>query len=100
MRQGKWTSQHNRYHPTAALETAASHFILSESCRVMVFFLDSHVSMIPLADLNMKDTHFNDWDVAMSPVIGNIGSTGASVAVTKGYSVANSAYVCDPETSF
>lgn len=30
----------------------------------------------------------------MSPVIGNIGSTGASVAITKGYSVANSAYVC------
>lgn len=40
----------------------------------------------------LSDTNFNDWDVAMSPVIGNIGSTGASVAVTKGYSVANSAY--------
>lgn len=56
--------------------------------------------MILLANLHMKDTHFNDWDVAMSPVIGNIGSTGASVAVTKGYSVANSAYVCNPETPF
>lgn len=44
-----------------------------------------------------QDTNFNDWDVPMSPVIGNIGSTGASVAVTKGYSVANSAYVSDPE---
>lgn len=31
----------------------------------------------------------------MSPVIGNIGSAGASVAVSKGYSVANSAYVRD-----
>lgn len=36
----------------------------------------------------------------MSPVVGNIGSTGASVAVTKGYSVANSAYVSDPEPFF
>lgn len=35
----------------------------------------------------------------MSPVVGNIGSTGASVAVTKGYSVANSAYVGDPRPS-
>lgn len=42
-----------------------------------------------------QDTNFNDWDVAMSPVVGNIGSTGASVAVSKGYSVANSAYVRD-----
>ncbi|POS80355.1 hypothetical protein DHEL01_v201246 [Diaporthe helianthi] len=40
----------------------------------------------------LSDTNFNDWDVAMSPVIGNIGSAGASVAVTSGYSVANSAY--------
>ncbi|KAL2293013.1 hypothetical protein FJTKL_08029 [Diaporthe vaccinii] len=40
----------------------------------------------------LSDTNFNDWDVAMSPVVGNIGSTGASVAVSKGYSVANSAY--------
>lgn len=45
-----------------------------------------------------QDTNFNDWDVPMSPVVGNIGSTGASVAVTKGYSVANSAYVSDPQS--
>ncbi|KAJ0118861.1 hypothetical protein J7T55_013117 [Diaporthe amygdali] len=40
----------------------------------------------------LSDTNFNDWDVPMSPVIGNIGSTGASVAVSKGYTVADSAY--------
>lgn len=37
----------------------------------------------------LTDTTFTDWDVAMSPVIGATGG-GASVEVTKGYSVSNS----------
>lgn len=37
----------------------------------------------------ITDTNFNDWDVAMSPVIGNTGSTIATVAIAKGYSVAD-----------
>lgn len=37
----------------------------------------------------LEDTNFNDWDVAMSPVIGNTGSTAATVAVAKGYSIAD-----------
>lgn len=37
----------------------------------------------------LEDTNFNDWDVAMSPVIGNTGSTLANVAVAKGYSIAD-----------
>lgn len=38
----------------------------------------------------ITDTYFNNWDVAMSPVIGNTGSSSASVAVSEGYSVADS----------
>ncbi|KAG8163520.1 hypothetical protein KVR01_006817 [Diaporthe batatas] len=37
----------------------------------------------------LTDTTFTNWDVAMSPVIGATGGQ-ASVAVTKGYSIANS----------
>lgn len=40
----------------------------------------------------LSDTNFTDWDVAMSPVIGAQGGQ-ATVAVTKGYSVANSVTV-------
>lgn len=41
----------------------------------------------------LTDTHFNNWDVAMSPVIGNTGSSTASVAVSAGYSLADSVSV-------
>lgn len=41
----------------------------------------------------LSDTNFNDWDVAMSPVIGNTGSTAATVAVAKGYSIADAVSV-------
>lgn len=41
----------------------------------------------------LTDTMFTDWDVAMSPVLGATGSTNASIAVTKGYTLANSFYV-------
>lgn len=42
----------------------------------------------------LVDEHFNNWDVSMSPVIGNTGSSTASVAVAKGYSIADSISVC------
>ncbi|KKY35306.1 hypothetical protein UCDDA912_g04726 [Diaporthe ampelina] len=38
----------------------------------------------------LTDTKFTNWDVAMSPVISNTGSSMATVAVTKGYDVSNS----------
>lgn len=38
----------------------------------------------------LTDTNFNNWDVAMSPVISNTGSSIATIAVTKGYSISNS----------
>lgn len=41
----------------------------------------------------LTDTHFNDWDVAMSPVIGNTGSSVATIAVAEGYSIADSVSV-------
>lgn len=41
----------------------------------------------------LEDTYFNDWDVAMSPVIGNTGSVIATVAVAKGYSIADAVAV-------
>lgn len=37
----------------------------------------------------LTDTNFNNWDVAMSPVISNTGSANAIIAVTKGYSISN-----------
>jgi hypothetical protein len=40
----------------------------------------------------LTDTHFTNWDVAMSPVIGATGGQ-ATVAVTKGYTVSNSVSV-------
>ncbi|KAJ4394862.1 hypothetical protein N0V93_004082 [Gnomoniopsis smithogilvyi] len=43
----------------------------------------------------LEDTYFNDWDVAMSPVIGNTGSTIATVAVAKGYSIADAVSVTE-----
>lgn len=44
----------------------------------------------------LTDTNFNNWDVAMSPVISNTGSSMATIAVTKGYSIANSLTVRSP----
>lgn len=44
----------------------------------------------------LTDTNFNNWDVAMSPVIANTGSNTATVAVTKGYSISNSLAVSIP----
>lgn len=41
----------------------------------------------------LTDTNFNNWDVAMSPVISNTGSSMATIAVTKGYSISNSVSV-------
>lgn len=41
------------------------------------------------------DTYFNNWDVAMSPVIGNTGSSAASVSVSSGYSVSDSISVTE-----
>lgn len=41
----------------------------------------------------LTDTHFNNWDVAMSPVVGNTGSSDASIAVAEGYSIADSVSV-------
>lgn len=41
----------------------------------------------------LTDENFNDWDVAMSPVIGNTGSSVATVAVAKGYSIADAVSV-------
>lgn len=38
----------------------------------------------------LTDSYFNDWDVAMSPVISNTGSASAVVAVSQGYSLTNS----------
>lgn len=38
----------------------------------------------------LSETDFTNWDVTMSPVIGNTGSSAASVSVTQGYSIANS----------
>lgn len=38
----------------------------------------------------LEETDFTNWDVAMSPVIGNTGSSAAMVSVSQGYSVANS----------
>lgn len=38
----------------------------------------------------LEDIYFNNWDVVMSPVVGNTGSAGASVTVTTGYSLSNS----------
>lgn len=38
----------------------------------------------------LNQTDFINWDVAMSPVIGNTGSSSAMVSVAQGYSVANS----------
>ncbi|KAF3762710.1 hypothetical protein M406DRAFT_63537 [Cryphonectria parasitica EP155] len=40
----------------------------------------------------LTDTTFNDWDVTMSPVLQNSGA-GALIAVTQGYSLANSVSV-------
>ncbi|KAG8157166.1 hypothetical protein KVR01_012874 [Diaporthe batatas] len=37
-----------------------------------------------------SDTSFNNWDVAMSPVIANTGSETALVSVSKGYEIGNS----------
>lgn len=47
-----------------------------------------------------SDTNFNNWDVAMSPVISNTGSSMATVAVSKGYEVGNSLSVggADPSS--
>ncbi|PSR81290.1 hypothetical protein BD289DRAFT_484489 [Coniella lustricola] len=42
----------------------------------------------------LSDTKFDNWDVAMSPVIKNTGA-GASVAVTKGYSISDSIQVSE-----
>lgn len=38
----------------------------------------------------LQETDFVNWDVAMSPVIGNTGSSAAMVSVAQGYSLANS----------
>lgn len=46
----------------------------------------------------LSDTNFNNWDVAMSPVISNTGSSIATIAVTKGYSIGNSISVRSTET--
>ncbi|KAJ4421541.1 hypothetical protein N0V82_003679 [Gnomoniopsis sp. IMI 355080] len=43
----------------------------------------------------LTDENFNDWDVAMSPVIGNTGSSVATVAVSKGYSIADAVQVSE-----
>lgn len=37
----------------------------------------------------LEETDFTNWDVAMSPVLGNTGSTIATVSVASGYSIAN-----------
>lgn len=47
----------------------------------------------------LTDTNFNNWDVAMSPVISNTGSSMATIAVTKGYSISNSVSVRSPDPS-
>lgn len=44
----------------------------------------------------LTDTKFTNWDVAMSPVISNTGSSIATIAVSKGYSIANSLSVGPP----
>lgn len=41
----------------------------------------------------LNETDFVNWDVTMSPVIGNTGSSAALVSVTQGYSIANSVSV-------
>ncbi|KAL1868891.1 hypothetical protein Daus18300_005727 [Diaporthe australafricana] len=46
----------------------------------------------------LTDVNFNNWDVAMSPVIANTGSSMATVAVTKGYSVSNSLSITESAT--
>ncbi|POS72739.1 hypothetical protein DHEL01_v208861 [Diaporthe helianthi] len=38
----------------------------------------------------LTDANFNNWDVAMSPVVSNTGSFMATVSVSKGYEVGNS----------
>lgn len=45
----------------------------------------------------LTDEFFNNWDVAMSPVLGNTGSIAATIAVTKGYTVSNAVSVRDPK---
>lgn len=47
----------------------------------------------------LTDSYFNDWDVAMSPVISNTGSASALVAVSKGYSLTNTVTVSKPHPS-
>lgn len=42
----------------------------------------------------LEETDFTNWDVTMSPVIANTGSTAAMVSVAQGYSLANSVSVC------
>lgn len=42
----------------------------------------------------LEETDFTNWDVTMSPVIANTGSSAAMVSVAQGYSVANSVSVC------
>ncbi|KAI7780212.1 hypothetical protein LA080_016297 [Diaporthe eres] len=46
----------------------------------------------------LTDTNFVNWDVAMSPVISNTGSSIATIAVTKGYSISNSITVTESST--
>lgn len=41
----------------------------------------------------ITDTYFNNWDVAMSPVIANTGGPTVTLAVSKGYSISNSVEV-------
>lgn len=47
----------------------------------------------------LNETDFTGWDVAMSPVIGNTGSSAASVSVAEGYSIADSVSVSAPSAS-
>jgi hypothetical protein len=47
----------------------------------------------------MTDSNFNNWDVAMSPVIANTGSNMAIVSVSKGYEVGNTVSVSFPPGS-
>lgn len=45
----------------------------------------------------LTDTSFTNWDVAMSPVISNTGSSMATVSVSKGYEVGNTLSVSIPD---